>query len=119
MRLWWETVGGHDLGIKQLIPPGVRVQSTPEQLAAAPARFVTTGPGGTLEMPIAYNLNESNKYSFCAMSPVVDSLIAGCNYQRYISPWRYVQFGDTMIIYVYFTHGYAIVEDSFTASDRF
>ena len=120
---WWETVGGHDLGIKEHIPPGVRVQSTPEQLAAAPARFVTTGPDGTFEMSIAYNLDQSDDYSgidyaFCAMSPVVDSLIAGCNYQN-ISLWRYIRSGDAMTIYVYFAHGYAIVEDSFNASDRF
>ena len=120
---WWETVGGHDLGIKEHIPPGVRVQSTPEQLAAAPARFVTTGSDGTFEMSIAYNLDQSDDYSgidyaFCAMSPVVDSLIAGCNYQN-ISLWRYIRSGDAMTIYVYFAHGYAIVEDSFNASDRF
>ena len=117
LRLWWETVGGHDLGIERRIPPGVRVQSTPEQLAAAPARFVTTGPDGNLEMPIAYNLDESDDqdYVFCAMSPAVDSLIAGCNYQN-ISLRRYIESGDAMTIFVYFNHGYAFVNDRFKGS---
>ena len=121
LRDWWETVGGHNLGIEKRIPPGVRVQSTPEQLTAAPARFATTGPDGTLEMSIAYDLNKSENqdYHFCAMSPVVDSLIAGCNYQPYISLKRYIGSGDAMTIYVYFAHGYAIVEDSFKGGDRF
>ena len=118
LRLWWETVGGHDLGIEESSPPGVRIQSTSEQLAVAPARFVTTGPDGTLEMPIAYDLDESDKYSFCTISPVMNYLIAGCSYQN-ISLWRYVRTAETMAIYVYFTHGYAIVEDSFNGGERF
>lgn len=69
-------------------------------------------------MSIAYNLSDDHDYVFCAMSPVVDSLIAGCNYQN-MSLWRYIRSGDAMTIYVYFIHGYAIVEDSFNGGDRF
>ena len=113
LRLWWETVGGHDLGIEKHIPPGVSVQSTQEQLASAPARFVTTGPDGTVEVPVDYTRN-SYMYSFCAISPVVDHLIAGCN-TRSMS-----LLGPTETsIQIYFTHGYAIVEPWRVDGDRF
>ena len=116
VRLWWETVGGHDLGIMKRIPPGVRVQSTPEQLAAAPAHFVTTGPDGTVEVPVDYT-KDSYMYSFCAISPVVDNLIAGCNTRgmSLLAP-KWVR--ETSI-QIYFSHGYAIVEPWRVGGDRF
>ena len=115
---WWETVGGHDLGIKKRIPPGVRVQSTPEQLAAAPARFVTTGPDGTAESPITY-YKDSWSFTFCALSPAVDNLIAGCSPQSvYIQPIPRSKSED-ITIQIYFTHGYAIVEPWRVDGDRF
>ena len=110
---WWETVGGHDLGIKRRIPPGVRVQSTPEQLAVTPARFVTTGPDGTVEVPVDYT-RDSYMYSFCAISPVVNHLIAGCN-TRGMS----LLGAKEVNIQIYFTHGYAIVEAGPVDGDRF
>ena len=113
LRLWWETVGGHDLGIEKHIPPGVSVQSTQEQLAAAPARFVTTGPDGKAVVPVDYT-RDSYMYSFCAISPVVDNLIAGCN------TWSMSLLGPTETsIQIYFTHGYAIVEPWRVDGDRF
>ena len=116
VRLWWETVGGHDLGIKERIPPGVRVQSTPEQLASAPARFVTTGPDGTVEVPVDYT-KDSYRYSFCVISPVVDNLIAGCN-TRGMSLLAPKWVHETSI-QIYFNHGYAIVEPWRVGGDRF
>ena len=115
---WWETVGGHDLGIKKRIPPGVRVQSTSEQLAAAPARFVTTGPDGTAESPITY-YKDSWSFTFCALSPAVDNLIAGCSPQSiYIRPIPRSK-SEEITIQIYFTHGYAIVEPWRVDGDRF
>ena len=115
LRLWWETVGGHDLGIEKRIPPGVSVESTQEQLAAAPARFVTTGSDGTVEVPVDYT-RDSYTYSFCAISPVVDNLIAGCNSNKWGISLRGVK---ETTIQIYFTHGYAIVEAWQVDGDRF
>lgn len=114
---WWTAVGGNDLGIRRNIPPGVRVQSTAEKLAAAPARFVTTGSDGIVEIPIEYTI-DSDLYSFCVIFPITDDLIAGCNYpdiSLYRSPWE----PDEVTIYVYFIHGYAIVEEGPNGSDRY
>ena len=115
---WWIAVGGNDLGIERRIPPGVRVQSTAEKLATAPARFITTGSDGTVEISIDYTDDGAYEYSFCIISPIVDDLIAGCNYQS-INLWRYIRTSGTMTIYVYFTHGYAIVEEGPDGSDRY
>lgn len=71
------TVGGNDLGIERRIPPGVRVQSTAEKLAAAPARFITTGFDGTAEIHINYIDDGAYDYSSCVISPIVDDLMAG------------------------------------------
>ena len=113
---WWMTVGGNDKGIDRRIFPGVRVQSTAEKLATAPARFVATGSDGKLEISVDYTDDGSYLYSFCVMSPVVDDLIAGCNY-RPISLWKYGS--SDMIVYAYFTHGYAIVEEGLGGEERY
>ena len=112
---WWMTVGGNDKGIDRRIFPGVRVQSTAEKLAASPARFVVTGSDGKSEISIDYTDDGSYLYSFCVMSPVVDDLIAGCNY-RPISLWKY---GSDMTVHAYFTHGYAIVEEGIGGEERY
>ena len=74
---WWEAVGGSELGIEGFIPPGTRVLTSAERLAAAPAQFVTTGADGTAEMLVAYD-PKIRVYSVCAILPG-DDLIAGCN----------------------------------------
>ena len=107
MLNWWAVVGGSELGVERFIPPGVRVMSTAEGLSAAPAQFVTTGPDGTVEVPITYG-RESDWDSVCAISPVGD-LIAGCihnislGYRSQISNYH-------ITVYIYFTHGHAIIE---------
>ena len=113
---WWMTVGGNDAGIDRRIFPGVRVQSTAEKLAAAPARFVATGSDGKLEISIDYTDDGYYAYSFCVISPDVDDLIAGCNY-RPISLWKYGSSDTT--VYVYLTHGYAIVEEGLGGEERY
>lgn len=115
---WWMTVGGIGPSIHRPIPPGVRVQSTAEKLAAAPARFVTTGSDGTLEISIDHTGTRSYLYSFCVMSPVVDDLIAGCNH-RSISLLNYVMTSDIMTVYLYFAYGYAIVEEGPNGDGRY
>lgn len=113
---WWATVGGNDLGIYQYIPPGARVQSTAEKLASAPAHFVTTGPDGTVEIPIDYT-RDSSTYQFCAISPIVDDLIAGCNpFTISISGlWR----PEEATIQIYFAYGHATVKLRQADGDRY
>lgn len=107
MLNWWTVVGGSELGIKRFIPPGVRVLSTAKGLSAAPAQFVTTGPDGTVEVPIAYD-RESDWDSLCAISPVGD-LIAGCIHNLSLG-YRSQRSSYHITVYVYFTHGHAIIE---------
>lgn len=106
LRDWWEIVGGSELGIVHDLPPGARVPTTSGKLYDAPAQFITTGPYGTIEMPFAYGQD----YALCVMSSVddhiaVNDLIAGCihDFPR-ISPRDYIT------VYIYFTHGHAVLE---------
>lgn len=111
---WWTAVGGNELGIERFPPStGVRVPSTADNLSDAPAQFVTTGPDGTAEILLA-SYDERFHYMFCAISPI-DDLIAGCNH---ISNWSGPEDGsDISTVYIYFTHGHAIVE--VWSSDRY
>ena len=97
---WWKAVGGSELGIEEYIPPGVRVPTTAEKLSAAPAQFITTGANGIAEL-VAYD-PESSYYSVCAILPS-DDLIAGCHNDLRIG-------GSTSTVYIYFTHGHAVIE---------
>lgn len=97
---WWTVVGGDELGIKHFIPPGVRVPTTAERLSEAPAQFITTGPDGTVELPI----NHGSNYSLCAISPVND-LILGCSHDL-----RPRASDAHLMVYIYLTHGHAVVE---------
>lgn len=117
---WWMTVGGIGPGIHRRIPPGVRAQSTAEKLAAAPARFAATGSDGTSKISIDYKYTTagSQLFSFCVMSPIIDNLIAGCNY-RSISLLNYIMTSDVMTVYAYFNHGYAIVEEGPNGDERY
>ena len=114
---WWAAVGGNELGIRQRIPPGVRVPSTADKLSAVPAQFitiVTTGPDGTAELPnLAYD-PESPDYSFCVISPV-DNLIAGCIHD--FSLRNPTKPGAHVTAYIYLTHGHATIE--MRSSDRY
>ena len=114
MLNWWTVVGGSELGIERFIPPGVRVLSTAEGLLAAPAQFVTTGPDGTVEVPIAYDRG-SDSDSFCAISPIGD-LIAGCRHHLSLGN-RSKRSNYYITVYIYFTHGHAILDVG--SSDRY
>ncbi len=110
MLNWWKAVGGSELGIYRFIPPGVRVPSTAERFASAPAQFITTGPDGTAELRFDYD-PETDDYSLCAISPI-DDLIAGCSHHHlHLRPNYHIT------IYIYFTHGHATIEVG--ASDRY
>ena len=105
---WWRLVGA-DLGIGGgLAPPGLQIPSSDERLSAAPARFLTTGPGGTAEAFIG----NVGWYTVCAMSPVVQDLIAGCSHEPI-----WLSFGSE--VYVFFSHGHAIVETGPEAAERY
>ena len=97
---WWRIVGGSELGIAYRMPPGARVPISGGKLYDAQVPFITTGPHGTIEMPFPYDQD----YSLCVMSSVND-LIAGCihDFPR-ISPRDYIT------VYIYFTHGHAVLE---------
>lgn len=97
---WWKAVGGSELGIEEYIPPGVRVPTTAEKLSAAPAQFITTGADGIAEL-VAYD-PESSYYLVCAILPS-DDLMAGCHSDLRIG-------GSTSTVYIYFTHGHAVIE---------
>ena len=108
---WWKAVGGSELGIERFIPPGARVPTTAERLAAAPAQFTITGADGTVNMLIADD-PEIRVYSVCAILPG-DDLIAGCNHNDF-------RIGESVFnstVYIYFTHGHATLEVG--SSDRY
>ena len=109
---WWEAVGGNELGIKKLIPPGARVPTTAEKLSSAPAQFITTGPDGTVEVTIPYD-PEWADYSLCAISST-DNLIAGCSHdlylrEPYLDPVAHIT-PYHVTVYTYFAHGHAVIE---------
>ena len=108
---WWEAVGGSELGIEKFIPPGARVPTTAERLAAAPAQFVTAGADGMANMLVAYD-PEFRVYSVCAIMPG-DDLIAGCNNND-------LRIGESTLnstVYIHLSHGHAILEVE--SSDRY
>ncbi len=111
---WWTAVGGDELGIRRFIPPGVRVPSTAERLASAPAQFITTGPDGTAELRFDYD-PETDDHSLCAISPI-DDLIAGCKHNLSLRGFPSDHISH-ITVYIYFTHGHAIIEVG--ASDRY
>lgn len=100
MLNWWTAVGGDELGIKRLIPPGVRVPTSAERLSAAPAQFVTTGSDGVAEVSIAHE----DDYSLCAILPDND-LVAGCYHHL-----RLRTIPSNITVYTYLTHGHADIE---------
>ena len=134
---WWEAVGGGELGIVGSIPPGVRVPTTAERLSAVAeqpirttttdystgvvrfdrfakgAEFITivsTGPEGTVKLPITVHPESSTDYSFCAISP--DDVIIGC-YDRVSG----LSANEYYTVYIYLTHGHAVIEEG--SSDRY
>ena len=100
MLNWWTAVGGDELGIKRLIPPGVRVPTSAESLSAAPALFVTTGSDGIAEISIA----DEDDYSLCAILPDND-LIAGCYHHLKLRT-----IPSHITVYTYLTYGHANIE---------
>ena len=105
---WWGLVGA-DLGIGGgLAPPGLQIPSSDERLSVVPARFLTTSPEGEAEAFIG----NIGWYTVCAMSPVVQDLIAGCSHEPI-----WLDFGSE--VYVFFSHGHAIVETGPEAAERY
>lgn len=105
---WWELVGV-DLGIREQAPPGLQIPVSGEKLSAAPAVFVTTGPDGTAETSIP---DTGGMVTICAMSVIAEDLIAGCSHET-------IRLKDGTIVYVYFSHGHAIVETGSEGAERY
>ncbi len=109
---WWELIGD-DLGIFEQAPPGLQIPVSGEDLSAAPAFFVTTGPDGTAEADIAgMRVFDTEMSVICAMSPISEDLIAGCSHER-------IRLEDGDVVYVYFSHGHAIVETGPQGTERY
>ena len=104
---WWELIGD-DLGIFRQAPPGLLIPSSGERFPVGLASFVTTGPDGIAES--AAGIRKIGM--ICAMSPIKENLIAGCSHET-------IQFEDEAVVYVYFTHGHAIVETGPHGAERY
>ena len=101
---WWEALGAYSsedgIGIRDSIPPGARIASTTEQIAAAPAQLATTAADATAHA----ELDRSTYYMFCAVSPADPSIIAGCT--SHYNPLRH-NLGQPVTLHIYFSHGRA------------
>ena len=112
---WWNAVRIDDWddippGSRMYIPPGAQIQSTAERIAASPINFIVTGSNGTTET----YLNPSNAFKVCTIHPF-DELIAGCS--TTISIWKVRN--QNPILYVYFSHDRAYIEDGQDGSERY
>lgn len=106
-KQWWEAVApllDDRPAVWQGIPPGVAIQSSTAALSSAPAQFVTTAEDGVAGTTV----EESNNYMACALSPVVEALIAGCSD-------TYFRAGK---VYVYFSHGRAYLHTAGRPSSK-
>lgn len=101
---WWSALGAVDpqdgYSIRDSIPPGAQVASTPEQISAAPAQLVTTQADGSAQA----ELDRSEHYLFCATVPDDAGLIAGCT--SHFDPLRH-SFGRPVTLHIHFRHGRA------------
>ena len=101
---WWEALGAYSAldgtGIGRSIPPGAQVASTAEQVAAAPARYVTTSADGTVHA----ELDRSTYYLFCAMSPDDAGVVAGCTSHYGLLSHRR---GEPVTLHILLSHGRA------------
>ena len=116
---WWAAVGGRDSqgGFRVFgVVPGDRMQSTAGQLAEAPANFVTTAADGTARA--ALDLEASQRYVFCAISPADSDVVAGCSapdsneaFTGKVHPLNNGTFegSDHNTVYIFFSHGRAYV----------
>ena len=90
---WWKALRDDAPDGMEALPPGYQVRSTAERIAAAPAKWITTGADGTA-------LGEERKGRvYCAVAPGVDDLIAGC------SEWQHFR---GVPISIYFSNGRAL-----------
>lgn len=105
---WWKLVGV-DLGIREQAPPGLQIPVSGEKLSATPTLLVTTGPDGTVETSIP---NTGGIITICAMSVITEDTIAGCSHET-------IRLKDGTTVYVYFSHGHAIVETGSEGSERY
>lgn len=111
VRSWWASVTGIESNISatDYIPPGAQVQSSVYSISAAPASFVTTDHGGVAEKVIRFTSRSPiDDYMFCAVSPVDESLIAGCSEMQTV--WRSSFDALDITFYVYFSDGRAYID---------
>ena len=105
---WWSALGAYSseerTGIYHSIPPGAQVASTAEQIAAAPAQFVTTSADGTAHA----ELDRSTFYLLCAVSPDAPDVVAGCTGD---DDTLKLSLGRPVTLHVYFSHGRAYLSD--------
>ena len=76
---WWKALRDDAPDHWGALPPGYQVQSTPERVQSAPAQLVSTAADGVALAPV----EPGRHYLFCAMSPTVAGLVAGCTPQMH------------------------------------
>ena len=114
---WWSAIIGLDLyddplpGILRpeiALPVGGQLHADEQQVLSGPGAVVsTTGADGTAEMW----LNPGDRYAVCVLSPDVDGLIAGCEYDFWPGTRTHDPGGLFPLVHdavmVYFSHGRA------------
>ena len=75
-QAWWKALRDDTPDGMEALPPGYQVKAAAGRLQEAPARIVTTGADGTA---VADRATDRSRYLYCALSPDVEDLIAGCS----------------------------------------
>ena len=123
---WWKSVAGIEdyISPTYFIPPGVQVQSSSGGISAAPVSFITTGLDGTAETVLRFDSRSRSidmhmmiymNMMICAVSPVDETLIAGCSQIEYI--WLPSSLDITF--YIYFSDGRAYIDRNSERYQRF
>ena len=123
---WWATVTGDGFAASKdssvsYVPPGVQVVSSFERISGAPALFVTTGSGGTIETTLAFSHPAELGYMFCVISPTDKDLLAGCSSLGNI--WDDINLDDddnfNVTLYTYLSDGRAYIDSDSGRYQRF
>lgn len=75
-QAWWKALRDDTPDGMEALPPGYQVKAAAGRVQEAPARIVTTGADGTA---VADRATDRSPYLYCALSPDVEDLIAGCS----------------------------------------
>ena len=113
VRSWWASVTGIEDNISSTdyVPPGAQVQSSVYGISAAPVSFVTTDQGGVAEKVIRLTSSSPiDDYMFCVVSPVDESLIAGCSEIQTVWHPSFEALDTTF--YIYFSDGRVYIDRS-------